>query len=82
MGEGGNEKRLLPVWLLKPLYISAIGYLTKNVLLSSHQELSRKDYEEKKELVADEIIRRLESKLFPGLKSSVVFKEVMYVSSS
>lgn len=32
--------------------------------------------------MADEIIRRLESKLFPGLKSSVVFKEVMYVSSS
>lgn len=40
------------------------------------KELSRKDYEEKKELVADEIIRRLESKLFPGLKSSIVFKEV------
>lgn len=40
------------------------------------KELSRKDYEEKKEVVADEIIRRLESKLFPGLKSSIVFKEV------
>ncbi|KAB2607990.1 prolycopene isomerase [Pyrus ussuriensis x Pyrus communis] len=38
--------------------------------------LSRKDYEAKKELVADEIIHRLENKLFPGLKSSIVFKEV------
>lgn len=38
--------------------------------------LSVKDYEAKKELVADEIIKRLESKLFPGLKSSIVFKEV------
>ncbi|KAK9921521.1 hypothetical protein M0R45_030028 [Rubus argutus] len=38
--------------------------------------LSRKDYEAKKELVADEIISRLEKKLFPGLKSSIVFKEV------
>nr|AFS32633.1 carotenoid isomerase [Narcissus tazetta] len=38
--------------------------------------LSQKDYEEKKELVADEIIRRLENKLFPGLKGSIVFKEV------
>ncbi|KAH0451163.1 hypothetical protein IEQ34_018462 [Dendrobium chrysotoxum] len=38
--------------------------------------LSRKEYEEKKELVADEIITRLEKKLFPGLKDSVVLKEV------
>ncbi|XP_047967550.1 prolycopene isomerase, chloroplastic [Salvia hispanica] len=38
--------------------------------------LSRKDYEEKKERVAGEIINRLEKKLFPGLKSSIVFKEV------
>ncbi|XP_050383435.1 prolycopene isomerase, chloroplastic isoform X3 [Argentina anserina] len=38
--------------------------------------LSRKDYEAKKELVADEIISRLENKLFPGLTSSIVFKEV------
>ncbi|XP_009348566.2 prolycopene isomerase, chloroplastic [Pyrus x bretschneideri] len=38
--------------------------------------LSRKDYEAKKELVADEIIHRLENKLFPGLKSSIAFKEV------
>lgn len=27
--------------------------------------------------MADEIISRLEKKLFPGLKSSIVFKEVM-----
>ncbi|KAG6388500.1 hypothetical protein SASPL_149928 [Salvia splendens] len=38
--------------------------------------LSRKDYEEKKERVAGEIINRLEKKLFPGLKSSIVFKEL------
>nr|ALE33750.1 carotenoid isomerase [Erythranthe lewisii] len=38
--------------------------------------LSRKDYEAKKELVAEKIINRLEKKLFPGLKSSIVFKEV------
>lgn len=38
--------------------------------------LPLKDYEAKKELVADEIISRLEKKLFPGLKSSIVFKEV------
>ncbi|PRQ18968.1 putative prolycopene isomerase [Rosa chinensis] len=38
--------------------------------------LSRKDYESKKELTADVIISRLEKILFPGLKSSIVFKEV------
>ncbi|KAL5742001.1 hypothetical protein ACOSP7_028733 [Xanthoceras sorbifolium] len=38
--------------------------------------LSRKDYDAKKERVADEIISRLEKKLFPGLKESIVFKEI------
>ncbi|KAI5017254.1 hypothetical protein ZWY2020_037632 [Hordeum vulgare] len=38
--------------------------------------LSRKDYEQKKELVANEIIQRLENKLFPGLQDSIVLKEV------
>ncbi|XP_009797222.1 prolycopene isomerase, chloroplastic isoform X1 [Nicotiana tabacum] len=38
--------------------------------------LSLKDYEAKKELVAERIIGRLEKTLFPGLKSSIVFKEV------
>nr|AMJ39477.1 carotene isomerase 1a [Bixa orellana] len=38
--------------------------------------LSRTDYEAKKERIADEIISRLDRKLFPGLKSSIVFKEV------
>uniref|UniRef100_A0A452XVA2 prolycopene isomerase n=9 Tax=Triticinae TaxID=1648030 RepID=A0A452XVA2_AEGTS len=38
--------------------------------------LPRKDYEQKKELVANEIIRRLENKLFPGLQDSIVLKEV------
>ncbi|XP_052198796.1 prolycopene isomerase, chloroplastic [Diospyros lotus] len=38
--------------------------------------LSPVDYEAKKEVVADKVISRLEKKLFPGLKSSIVFKEV------
>ncbi|XAR64815.1 Prolycopene isomerase [Bertholletia excelsa] len=38
--------------------------------------LSPGEYEVKKELMADNIISRLEKKLFPGLKSSIVFKEV------
>ncbi|CAL5431853.1 unnamed protein product [Camellia sinensis] len=38
--------------------------------------LSQGNYEAKKELVADKIISRLENKLFPGLKSSIVFKEL------
>ncbi|KAI8562816.1 hypothetical protein RHMOL_Rhmol03G0064400 [Rhododendron molle] len=39
--------------------------------------MSQEDYEAKKELVAEEIISRLENKLFPGLKSSIVFKEAI-----
>ncbi|KAM6547805.1 hypothetical protein CsatB_019481 [Cannabis sativa] len=38
--------------------------------------LSPKEYVEKKELVANEIISRLEKKLFPGLASSIDFIEV------
>ncbi|PAN43136.1 hypothetical protein PAHAL_8G212700 [Panicum hallii] len=38
--------------------------------------LSRNEYEGKKEVVANEIIRRLEKKLFPGLQDSIVLKEV------
>jgi len=38
--------------------------------------LSRKEYEEKKEVVANGIIRRLEKELFPGLQDSIVLKEV------
>ncbi|XP_078172358.1 prolycopene isomerase, chloroplastic-like [Carex rostrata] len=38
--------------------------------------LGRKDYEHKKETVANEIIQRLEDKLFPGLQTSIVLKEV------
>ncbi|KAG0497554.1 hypothetical protein HPP92_002245 [Vanilla planifolia] len=40
------------------------------------QGLARKEYEQKKEHVADKIITRLENKLFPGLKESIVLKEV------
>lgn len=40
------------------------------------QGLSPKEYKEKKELVADEIITRIEKKLFPGLKDSITLKEV------
>ncbi|CAJ2672911.1 unnamed protein product [Trifolium pratense] len=38
--------------------------------------LSRIDYEAKKQVVADEIISRLEKKLFPGLRSAIDFIEV------
>ncbi|XP_075512941.1 prolycopene isomerase, chloroplastic-like isoform X1 [Primulina tabacum] len=38
--------------------------------------VSRKVYETKKELVSKKIISRLEKKLFPGIKSSIVFMEV------
>ncbi|CAH2038725.1 unnamed protein product [Thlaspi arvense] len=38
--------------------------------------LSPKEYEAKKEDVAARIIERLEKKLFPGLSSSITFKEV------
>ncbi|KAJ6303943.1 hypothetical protein OIU77_017761 [Salix suchowensis] len=38
--------------------------------------LSTKDYEAKKKVVADEIISRLEKKLFPGIRSSIAFMEV------
>ncbi|XP_065856381.1 prolycopene isomerase, chloroplastic isoform X4 [Euphorbia lathyris] len=38
--------------------------------------LSPKDYEAKKAMLADEIISRLEKKLFPGLRSSITFMEV------
>ncbi|XP_019098869.1 PREDICTED: prolycopene isomerase, chloroplastic-like isoform X2 [Camelina sativa] len=38
--------------------------------------LPPKEYEAKKEEVAAEIIQRLEKKLFPGLSSSITFKEV------
>ncbi|XP_021288983.1 prolycopene isomerase, chloroplastic isoform X1 [Herrania umbratica] len=38
--------------------------------------LPPKEYEAKKEQIAEEIVGRLEKKLFPGLKSSIVFKEV------
>ncbi|KAG9445233.1 hypothetical protein H6P81_016573 [Aristolochia fimbriata] len=38
--------------------------------------LPQKDYEDKKELIADQIICRLEKKLFPNLKDSIVFKEI------
>ncbi|XP_017977023.1 PREDICTED: prolycopene isomerase, chloroplastic isoform X2 [Theobroma cacao] len=37
--------------------------------------LPPKEYEAKKEQIAEEIIGRLEKKIFPGLKSSIVFKE-------
>ncbi|CAK7342139.1 unnamed protein product [Dovyalis caffra] len=38
--------------------------------------LSTKEYEAKKKVVADDIISRLEKKLFPGLRSSITFMEV------
>ncbi|NP_001148139.1 carotenoid isomerase [Zea mays] len=44
--------------------------------IEAWEGISRKEYEEKKEMVANEIIRRLEKKLFPGLQDSIVLKEV------
>jgi prolycopene isomerase len=41
--------------------------------------LPPKEYEAKKEDVAARIIQRLEKKLFPGLSSSITFKEVRLV---
>ncbi|KAI4310633.1 hypothetical protein MLD38_035597 [Melastoma candidum] len=38
--------------------------------------LPRKEYKEKKEHVASELIRRLEKKLFPGLQSAISYIEV------
>ncbi|KAK4272649.1 hypothetical protein QN277_021172 [Acacia crassicarpa] len=38
--------------------------------------ISRTEYESKKQLVADQIISRLENKLFPGLRASIDFMEV------
>lgn len=38
--------------------------------------LSTKDYEAKKKVAADEIISRLEKKLFPRIRSSIAFMEV------
>lgn len=40
------------------------------------QGLSPSAYEAKKEAVADEIVRRLEATLFPGLKAATTFREV------
>lgn len=44
--------------------------------LNFGQGLPPKEYEAKKEEVAAGIIQRLEKKLFPGLTSSITFKEV------
>lgn len=52
------------------MYLSVVGY-------HHWQGLSKKEYEEKKESVANEIIKRLEKKLFPGLQDSIVLKEVL-----
>lgn len=45
-------------------------------LIDDWKGLCPRDYEAKKEAIAEEIINRLEKKLFPGLKSSIVFMEV------
>jgi len=50
------------------------------VCFHSWQGLSRKEYEEKKEVVAIGIIRRLEKELFPGLQDSIVLKEVLILA--
>ncbi|KAJ1432907.1 Prolycopene isomerase [Sesbania bispinosa] len=56
------------------------GYHILHIFTTSSMDdwegLSRVEYEAKKQLVADEIINRLEKKLFPGLRSSIDFLEV------
>ncbi|KAJ1423338.1 hypothetical protein SESBI_12551 [Sesbania bispinosa] len=56
------------------------GYHILHIFTTSSMDdwegLSRVEYEAKKQLVADEIINRLEKKLFPGLRSSIDFMEV------
>ncbi|KAL0908833.1 hypothetical protein M5K25_023342 [Dendrobium thyrsiflorum] len=78
-----EEKNFQKIYLKAPSFLS-IHMGVKAFVLPPDTDchhfilegLSRKEYEEKKELVADEIITRLEKKLFPGLKDSVVLKEV------
>ncbi|KAK6942502.1 LOW QUALITY PROTEIN: hypothetical protein RJ641_027879, partial [Dillenia turbinata] len=53
-----------------------ILHIFKTSSIEDWQGLSIQDYEVKKELVADEIISRLENKLFPGLNSSIAFTVV------
>ncbi|CAN6381533.1 unnamed protein product [Urochloa humidicola] len=53
-----------------------ILHIFTTACIEDWEGLSRKEYEEKKEVVANEIIRRLEKKLFPGLQDSIVLKEV------
>lgn len=59
------------------LIMILIYTITLLTIISFLQGLSQKDYDEKKEFVANRIIERLENKLFPGLKSSISFKEVV-----
>ena len=44
--------------------------------VSEYAGLSRKEYKERKEAHADEIIDRLEAAAFPGLRDAIVFREV------
>ncbi|KAG6555365.1 hypothetical protein Mapa_002591 [Marchantia paleacea] len=43
--------------------------------IDDFEGLAREDYVAKKEAIADEIIERLEKKLFPGLKAATTFRE-------
>ncbi|XP_068635395.1 prolycopene isomerase 1, chloroplastic [Aristolochia californica] len=60
--------------------LSPEGHHILHIFTTSSMEdwkgFPQKDYEAKKELIADQIISRLEKKLFPKLKESIVFKEV------
>ncbi|KAK8942106.1 hypothetical protein KSP40_PGU009579 [Platanthera guangdongensis] len=78
-----SEKNFQNIYVKAPSFLSIHMGVKATVLppdTDCHhfilEDLSPKEYREKKELVADEIITRVEKKLFPGLKNSIVLKEV------
>lgn len=58
-----------------------INFKILRMLVFLYQGIPRAEYEAKKQLVADQIISRLENKLFPGLRSSIDFMEVRAMTS-
>ncbi|KAK8930603.1 hypothetical protein KSP39_PZI016821 [Platanthera zijinensis] len=77
-----SEKNFQKIYVKAPSFLSIHMGVKATVLppdTDCHhfilEDLSPKEYREKKELVADEIITRVEKKLFPSLKNSIVLKE-------
>ncbi|EEC68398.1 hypothetical protein OsI_36559 [Oryza sativa Indica Group] len=71
----GAARNMAPILKGSSDEVLIIKSLTHKEINAVIKGLSRKDYEKKKELVATEIIKRLEKKLFPGLQDSIVLKE-------